>query len=280
MRGVDLRRRSHPVHRPAAGHPDCQQRQGDVLRDRQQGRRQPGGRQTSRRRWHGDRQPHLGTPQHDDAAAADVPGQLSRANDAIAAATGVTPTLWRPPGGLTDAAVNEQAGKIRPGRNPLGCHSFRLDQRLEHRGQQARADDPDQARIGGVVARHLLQHSRSGLPVHPGAQGQQLSLGDGQPAARAASTRAASTAAARTDRRPTTCTTSRPPRFRRCPTRRRLRRCPTSRSPMSRARIQADRTTAARALVTEITPATVEPPSGGRWRARLMGRDRRVVDGL
>ena len=43
---------------------------------------------------------------------ADVPDQLSRANDAIAAATGVTPKLWRPPGGLTDAGVNEQAGKI------------------------------------------------------------------------------------------------------------------------------------------------------------------------
>ncbi|MGO8967355.1 polysaccharide deacetylase family protein [Mycobacterium sp.] len=42
---------------------------------------------------------------------ADVPGQLSRANDAIAAATGVTPKLWRPPGGLTDPAVNEQAAK-------------------------------------------------------------------------------------------------------------------------------------------------------------------------
>ncbi|HEY2196719.1 MAG TPA: polysaccharide deacetylase family protein [Mycobacterium sp.] len=41
----------------------------------------------------------------------DVPGQLSRTNDAIAAATGVTPKLWRPPGGLTDAAVNEQARK-------------------------------------------------------------------------------------------------------------------------------------------------------------------------
>jgi peptidoglycan/xylan/chitin deacetylase (PgdA/CDA1 family) len=41
----------------------------------------------------------------------DVPGQLSRTNDAIAAATGVTPKLWRPPGGLTNAAVNEQAGK-------------------------------------------------------------------------------------------------------------------------------------------------------------------------
>ena len=43
---------------------------------------------------------------------ADVPDQLSRANDAIAAATGVTPKLWRPPGGLTDAGVNEQAAKI------------------------------------------------------------------------------------------------------------------------------------------------------------------------
>jgi peptidoglycan/xylan/chitin deacetylase (PgdA/CDA1 family) len=42
----------------------------------------------------------------------DVPSQLSRANDAIAAATGVTPKLWRPPGGLTNAAVNEQAGKV------------------------------------------------------------------------------------------------------------------------------------------------------------------------
>ena len=44
--------------------------------------------------------------------AADVPGQLSKANDVIAAATGVTPKLWRPPGGLTDEAVNEQAAKV------------------------------------------------------------------------------------------------------------------------------------------------------------------------
>jgi peptidoglycan/xylan/chitin deacetylase (PgdA/CDA1 family) len=41
----------------------------------------------------------------------DVPSQLSRTSDAISAATGVTPKLWRPPGGLTNAAVNEQAGK-------------------------------------------------------------------------------------------------------------------------------------------------------------------------
>jgi peptidoglycan/xylan/chitin deacetylase (PgdA/CDA1 family) len=39
----------------------------------------------------------------------DVPGQLSKANNAIAAATGVTPKLWRPPGGLTNGAANQQA---------------------------------------------------------------------------------------------------------------------------------------------------------------------------
>jgi peptidoglycan/xylan/chitin deacetylase (PgdA/CDA1 family) len=44
--------------------------------------------------------------------AADVPEQLSKANSAIAAATGVTPKLWRPPGGLTNPAVNEQAAKF------------------------------------------------------------------------------------------------------------------------------------------------------------------------
>ncbi|HEU0191943.1 MAG TPA: polysaccharide deacetylase family protein [Mycobacterium sp.] len=42
----------------------------------------------------------------------DVPGQLSKASDAISAATGQTPTLWRPAGGLTDDAVNQQAGKL------------------------------------------------------------------------------------------------------------------------------------------------------------------------
>ncbi|MBU3705852.1 MAG: polysaccharide deacetylase family protein [Mycobacterium sp.] len=42
-----------------------------------------------------------------------VPEQLSRAQEAIAAATGQTPTLWRPPGGLTDNAVNAVAAKER-----------------------------------------------------------------------------------------------------------------------------------------------------------------------
>ncbi|WP_293308550.1 polysaccharide deacetylase family protein [Mycolicibacterium sp.] len=40
-----------------------------------------------------------------------VPEQLSKAQDAIAAATGQTPNIWRPPGGLTDAAVNAVAAK-------------------------------------------------------------------------------------------------------------------------------------------------------------------------
>jgi peptidoglycan/xylan/chitin deacetylase (PgdA/CDA1 family) len=43
--------------------------------------------------------------------AADMPAQLSKAQDAITAATGKTPTIWRPPGGLTDPAVNEVAAK-------------------------------------------------------------------------------------------------------------------------------------------------------------------------
>lgn len=44
--------------------------------------------------------------------AAAVPAQLAKANDAIRAATGDTPTLWRPAGGLTNDAVNAQAAKL------------------------------------------------------------------------------------------------------------------------------------------------------------------------
>ena len=40
-----------------------------------------------------------------------VPEQLSRAQQAIAAATGQTPTLWRPPGGLTNEAVDAVAAR-------------------------------------------------------------------------------------------------------------------------------------------------------------------------
>ncbi|MFM9033638.1 MAG: polysaccharide deacetylase family protein [Mycobacterium sp.] len=40
-----------------------------------------------------------------------VPDQLSRANEAIAAATGQTPKLWRPAGGLTNDAVNAVAAE-------------------------------------------------------------------------------------------------------------------------------------------------------------------------
>ncbi len=81
----------------------------------------------------------------------DIAGQFSRANDAITAATGRTPSLYRPAGGLSDAAVRQAAGQAWAGRNPLGCHPFRLGQRLQHRGDAVHADDPDQAGLGGVV---------------------------------------------------------------------------------------------------------------------------------
>ncbi|MBS9534678.1 polysaccharide deacetylase family protein [Mycobacterium sp. M1] len=42
----------------------------------------------------------------------DIAGQLSKANEAIQDATGATPTLWRPAGGLTNNAVNEQADSL------------------------------------------------------------------------------------------------------------------------------------------------------------------------
>lgn len=43
-----------------------------------------------------------------------VPEQLSKAQQAITVATGQTPTLWRPVGGLTNEAVNAQAAKAGP----------------------------------------------------------------------------------------------------------------------------------------------------------------------
>jgi peptidoglycan/xylan/chitin deacetylase (PgdA/CDA1 family) len=42
----------------------------------------------------------------------NIPAQLSRANEAITAATGHTPTLYRPAGGLSDDAVRQAAAHI------------------------------------------------------------------------------------------------------------------------------------------------------------------------
>ncbi|MBS4729245.1 polysaccharide deacetylase family protein [Mycobacterium sp. SM1] len=42
----------------------------------------------------------------------DISGQLSKANDVIAAATGQTPTLYRPAGGLSNDAVRQAAGRL------------------------------------------------------------------------------------------------------------------------------------------------------------------------
>jgi peptidoglycan/xylan/chitin deacetylase (PgdA/CDA1 family) len=54
------------------------------------------------------------TWEHPDMTAIDaqyVPDQLAKANAAITAATGQTPVLWRPAGGLTNDAVNAVAAK-------------------------------------------------------------------------------------------------------------------------------------------------------------------------
>jgi peptidoglycan/xylan/chitin deacetylase (PgdA/CDA1 family) len=42
----------------------------------------------------------------------DIPSQLSKANDAIAAATGQTPKLYRTPGGLSNGAVHAAAAQL------------------------------------------------------------------------------------------------------------------------------------------------------------------------
>lgn len=42
----------------------------------------------------------------------DIPGQLSKANDAIVAATGRAPALYRPAGGLSNAAVHQAAARL------------------------------------------------------------------------------------------------------------------------------------------------------------------------
>jgi peptidoglycan/xylan/chitin deacetylase (PgdA/CDA1 family) len=42
----------------------------------------------------------------------DIAGQFSRTNDAISAATGRTPSLWRPAGGLSNDVVRQTAGRF------------------------------------------------------------------------------------------------------------------------------------------------------------------------
>src|ERR1700739_611818 len=44
--------------------------------------------------------------------AEEVAGQFSRANDAITAAPGRSPSLWRPAGGLSDEMVRQTAGRF------------------------------------------------------------------------------------------------------------------------------------------------------------------------
>ena len=42
----------------------------------------------------------------------DIAGQFSKANDTISSATGLTPKLYRPAGGLSDGAVRQAAARV------------------------------------------------------------------------------------------------------------------------------------------------------------------------
>jgi peptidoglycan/xylan/chitin deacetylase (PgdA/CDA1 family) len=50
-------------------------------------------------------------PNMSTIAPEEIPRQLRAATSAIATATGMAPTLYRPPGGLSNAAVREEAGR-------------------------------------------------------------------------------------------------------------------------------------------------------------------------
>ncbi len=81
----------------------------------------------------------------------DIAAQFSKANDAITAATGRTPNAVSTRGRIVRPGGAPDRRPIRAGRNPLGCHPFRLGERLEHGGDALHVDDLHQAGLGGVV---------------------------------------------------------------------------------------------------------------------------------
>ena len=117
---------------------------------------------------------------------AGVPAQFSRAGDAIAAATGVTPKLWRPPGGLTNAGVNQQAAEA--GVAGILWDVIPFDWINDSNTAASRALLMSQIKPGSVVLMHDTYSSTVDLVYQfiSGAQSQRLPPGDGQPTARAA----------------------------------------------------------------------------------------------
>lgn len=163
--------------------------------------------------------------------AADVPAQFAKATDAIRSATGITPTLWRPPGGLTDAAVNARAAEA--GQAAILWDVIPFDWINDADTNATRYMLMTQIKPGSVVLFHDTYSSTVDLvyqflPVLR-ANGYHVVtvsqlLGPRAPG----SVYGAGTTA----RRSMSCRTSHPRTSRDCPRRRRRRRCRISRSPI------------------------------------------------
>ncbi len=108
----------------------------------------------------------------------DIASQISKANDAIKAATGQTPKLLRTAGGLIND--NVLAAAKQQGMADINWDVIPFDWMNDSNTAATRYMLMTQIKPGSVVSvpRHLLEHRRCGVPVHPGAQGQRLSPGD------------------------------------------------------------------------------------------------------
>lgn len=161
---------------------------------------------------------------------ADIAGQFSRANDAIKAATGRTPTLYRPAGGLSNAAVRQTAAKY--GQAEILWDVIPFDWANDSNTAATRYMLMRQIKPGSVVLFHDTYSSTVDLvyqfiPVLK-ANGYRLVTVSELLGPRAPAT---ATAAGTTARPSTNCATFRPATSRRCPTPRRPNPCRTSRSP-------------------------------------------------
>ncbi|OOK79108.1 polysaccharide deacetylase family protein [Mycobacterium kansasii] len=193
----------------------------------------------------------------------DIAGQFARANDAITAATGRTPTLYRPAGGLSNDAVRRTAATF--GQAEILWDVIPFDWANDSNTAATRLLLMTQIKPGSVVLFHDTYSSTVDLvyqfiPVLK-ANGYRLVtvselLGPRAPEA--------ATEAGRTGRPSTNSTTSRPLTSRRCPTRPHPSRCPTSRSPTFPAKTRAGRTTVRRARGSA---ADAHPPSARRLLA-------------
>jgi hypothetical protein len=121
--------------------------------------------------------------------AEDIPSQLSKANDAITAATGRTPNLFRPGGGLSNDAVRSEAG--RQGMAEILWDVIPFDWINDSNTEATIYMLKTQIKPGWVVTatRHLFQHRRPRLSVPAGAESQRLPPDHRQPPPRRAPAR-------------------------------------------------------------------------------------------